>query len=148
MMRRGMLLLCCFLGACGESGPPTRGTATAFDSVCDKANDGKRVMLEGYLEFPQSFGAKDEDVMLRLRPARDMYVNIVGIGATFGSAANKVELPPQQFKKSDLKVHLNDGQIAGYKDKVRVSGTLYLPSSMAQVEFKCGLSNPLFESAQ
>lgn len=146
-MRRSLLLLCCLLGACGESGPPTPGTPIGFDTVCDKANDGKRVMLEGYLEFPQSFGAKDSSVMLRVRPSLDSWEKVVGIQANLGDATNNVAMPPLSFRKSDLKLHLADGKSAGYQDKVKVSGTMYLPSSMAQVEFKCGLSNPLFEAS-
>ena len=85
--------------------------------------------------------------MLRVRPKLDSWDKVVGIGVNLGSAANNVETPPQSFRKADLKLHLADGKTAGYQDKVKVSGTMYLPSSMAQVEFKCGLSNPLFESA-
>lgn len=144
-MRFASLLFCIFLASCGESGPPTRGVPVSFDAACAKANEGKRVMLEGYLEFPESFKASDATVMLRVRPSLDSLEHVVGASATLGSAANNVELPPQTFKRSDLKLHLANGQIAGYLDKVEVSGTMYYPSSMAQVEFKCGLGNTLYE---
>ena len=144
-MRNAIVLFSLFLGACGESGPPTRGGPVTFTAVCDKANEGKRVMLEGYMEFPRTFGASEETVMMRLRPSLDSWANVVGVGVNMGSGANNVEMPPQTFKNTDLKVHTADGQVVGYADKIKVSGTMYLPSSLAQVEFKCGLSNPLFE---
>ena len=147
-MRRTILLFCLFLGACGESGPPTRGVPVPFAGACDKANEGKRVMLDGYLEFPRSFGASEDTVMMRLRPSLDSWQNVVGVGVHMGTGANNVEMPPQTFKNSDLKAHTGDGQVVGYANKIKVSGTLYLTSSLAQVEFKCGLSNPLFERGE
>ena len=145
-MRSIVPLLCLFLIACGESGPPTRGVPVTFEAVCGKSNEGKRVMLEGFIEYPQSFKVSEETIMMRVRPSLTSWENVVGASARLGNAANNVEMPPKIFKRSDLKVHTADGQVAGYSDKVKVSGTMYYPSSMAQVEFKCGLTNTLFES--
>ena len=39
------------LMACSE-GPPTAGEPREFATVCDKANDGHRVAVEGYLRLP------------------------------------------------------------------------------------------------
>jgi hypothetical protein len=50
--------------------------------------------------------------------------------------------------QKDLKVTTNDGKTVGHTDRVRVSGRMYYPSSMANVEFKCGLDNTLIESAR
>ena len=143
------MLFCCFLGGCGSSGPPTRGNPVTFEAVCDKANDGKRILLEGYLDFPESFKYRgtDDTVMLRLKPAPDSKAAVVAASAKIGNGANHVEAPPKSFRREDLKLHTSDGQVAGYGQKVKVSGTMYYPSSMATVEFKCGLTNSLFESA-
>lgn len=147
-MRRGIVSFCFFLVACGESGPPTRGVPVGFDRVCDKANDGKRVMLEGYLSFPSSFHEDDITIMMRLWPSRESTGTPVGASARLGTAANNLEHPPDHYQKSDLKLHLADGQVAGYGDKVKVSGTMYFPSSIAHVEFTCGLTNTLYEREQ
>lgn len=147
-MRAAIVFFSLFLAACGESGPPTRGVPVAFSSVCEKANEGKRVMVEGFVTFPDSFHENDDTVMLRMRPSPAPEDTPLGVSATLGSAANHLEKPPDQYRKSDLKLHLADGQTAGYSDKVKVSGTMYYPSSIAHVEFKCGLTNTLYERGQ
>lgn len=85
--------------------------------------------------------------MMRLRPLFESRGTVVGIGVALGNGPNQVEMPPKSFSAADLKLHTQDGKVAGFRDKVKVSGTMYLPSSMATVEFKCGLSNVLIESA-
>jgi len=145
-MRLAAALFCVLLAGCGDSGPPTRGTPVSFADVCGKAYDGKRVMLEGFLRFPSEFKSDEVTVMLRLKPDPET-PDVVGVSAKLGNAVNNVELPPSSFRNSDLKLHTSDGQVVGYQDKVRVSGTMYYPSAIAHVEFKCGLSNTLFESA-
>lgn len=42
------LMIALALTACGAE-PPTAGQLLAFGQVCDKANDGQRVAVEGYL---------------------------------------------------------------------------------------------------
>jgi hypothetical protein len=147
-MRCAIVFFSLFLAACGESGPPTRGIPVAFRSVCEKTNEGKRIMVEGYVAFPDSFHENDDTVMLRMRPSLALEDTPVGVSATLGNETNHLEKPPDHYRKSDLKVHLADGQVAGYTDKVKVSGTMYYPSSIAQVEFKCGLTNTLYEHGQ
>ena len=147
-MRRAAVSLILFLTACGESGPPTRGTPVAFASVCEKSNEGKRVMVDGYVSFPQSFHEDDITVMLRMRPSLDLKDKPVGVSAKLGNETNNLEKPPDRYDKSDLKLRLADGQIAGYTDKLKVSGTMYYPSSIAKVEFSCGLTNTLYERSQ
>ena len=99
------------LGAC-TNGPATVGEPKAFSAVCDKANDGKRVAVDGYLRFPSLI--KKEILMLRLYKEGDLRGAPLGVSADFGSQANQVEKPPRQFADSDLKVHLAGGQVAGF----------------------------------
>jgi hypothetical protein len=47
----GLSLAAAALVAC-SAGPPTVGESRDFGSVCDKANDGHRVAVEGYLRLP------------------------------------------------------------------------------------------------
>jgi len=131
------------LGAC-TSGPATVGVPKEFPAVCDKANDGKRVAVEGYLRFPSVI--RKEILMLRLYKEGDLRGAPLGVSADFGSQANQVEKPPKQFADGDLKVHLADGQVAGFGTKVRVSGEVYFP--IVEQEFQCALSNPLVEVAR
>jgi len=133
--------------SCGSSEPPTTGTPTTFDHVCDKANEGKRLSLEGYLGFPEEFKERDSDVVLRLRNDPKATENIVGVVTNFGAEKNQVDKPGKSFSDADLKVHTTDGKVVGYTDKVKVSGTLGFPTALATVEFKCRLDNPLIESS-
>ena len=135
------------LAGCGDSGPPTVGQPTSFDAICNQANDGKRLSLEGYLSYPEQFKVRDSSTVIRLRSAPDATDNVVGVSMQFGSAANQVNKPGTSFSDADLKVVLADGKTVGYADKVKVSGTLGFPSAIAQVEFKCRLDNPLIEIA-
>src|SRR5262249_9087547 len=87
------LVLFTFLFAsCGESGPPTPGEMKDFGAVCDKANDGKRVAVEGYLRFPDSFKG-DQSAVLRLYKTADFAGTPIGVQIKIGSQANQMEMP-------------------------------------------------------
>lgn len=135
------------VSACGGGAPEpaTAGEAKDFASVCDKANEGRRVALVGYPRFPEKFTGT-QSVMLRLYKGSDYAGAPVGVQTRIGSQANQVELAPKQYTDKDPRAHTADGQAAGYGTKVRVSGKVYFP--MAGQDFKCGLENPLIESAR
>ena len=126
-MRITVVLSVLFLGAC-ESGPPTRGIPVPFNSVCNKDNEGKRVMVEGYVNFPHSFKEDELSIMLRMRPALGLEETPLGFSAKLGNEVNNIELPPTRFSDSDLKLHLAGGKVAGYADKLKVSGTMSIPA--------------------
>jgi hypothetical protein len=134
------------LGGCSSSsqGPPTAGESKDFAAVCDKANDGKRVAVDGYLRFPDSFTGA-QSVVLRLYKTADLSGQPIGMQTTMGNQANQVELAPKEYSDKDLKVHLSNGQIVGFGTKVRVSGDVYFP--IVAQNFTCALSNPLIELA-
>jgi hypothetical protein len=133
-----LLAILLLIAGC-DSGPPTAGTVVTFATVCDKANEDKRVALEGYLDFPPQFKAKDLTIMMRLRPtpfsAKDD--RIVGASVRLGAGPNHVALPPRKYTANDLRVTTNDGKTMSAADRVKVSGRMYYPSPMASVEFKC-----------
>jgi hypothetical protein len=139
----GLLIFC---AACGGSSSeaPTTGEPKDFASLCDKANEGKRVAVIGWLRFPEKFTGT-RSVVLRLYGFGDYAGTPVGVQTMIGNQANQVELAPKEFTDKDLKVHKSDGQVAGYGTRVKVSGKVYYP--LAGQDFKCGLENPLFESA-
>jgi len=140
-------LLTVHIAGC-DSGPPTAGTKVTFATVCDKANEDRRVALDGYLDFPSQFKGKDVTIMMRLRAAPFATENVIGASVKLGTGPNHVEKPPRSFTSKDLKVTTNDGKTVGYADRVRVSGRMYYPLPTANVEFKCGLDKTLIESAR
>jgi hypothetical protein len=140
----GLLILCAACGG-GASEPPTSGEMKDFASLCDKANEGKRVAVVGFLRFPEKFTGT-RSVVLRIYGSGDYSGAPVGVQTMIGSQANQVELAPKEFTDKDLKVHTSDGQVAGYGTRVKVSGKVYYP--LVGQDFKCGLENPLIESAR
>lgn len=139
-----VLMLCAFtLAACGDT-PPTAGTNTAFADACAKANDGKRIAVDGYLRFPESF-TDDGSVILRLFQTDSFNGDHIGVQTKFGTQPNQAENVANHFTDEDLKVHQDNGQIVGYGTKVRISGTVYFP--LVAQTFPCALENPLVTTA-
>jgi hypothetical protein len=147
MLRRILLATCLLsllLSACGGSAPPTEGQATDFATACDKANDGKRIAVVGYVRFPDSFTG-DQSVLLRMYDTNDFSGKPIGVQIDFGTQANQVEPVKDQYSDSDLKVHLSNGQVAQFGAQVKVSGKVYYP--IVSQDFDCALENPLVEAA-
>ena len=140
----GLLL---FFAACGGGAPepPGAGETKDFTSVCDKANEGKRVAVVGFLRFPEKFTGTSS-VVLRLYASSDYGGAPIGVQTKIGNQANQAELAPKEFTDKDLKVHTSDGQLAGYGTRVKVSGKVYYP--LVGQDFKCALENPLIESSR
>jgi hypothetical protein len=141
-----LTVLALMSASCGQKqGPPAAGEVKEFGAVCDKANDGKRVAVEGYLRFPSSFKG-GVSVVLRLYPSAEPRGKPVGVQMPIGGQANQMEMPPKKYSEKDLKVRLADGQVVGADTKVRVSGTVYFP--VVDQDFTCALSDPLVELAK
>ena len=136
-----------FFAACGGGAPepPTAGEMKDFASVCDKANEGKRVAVVGFPRFPEKFTGTSS-VVLRLYGTADYAGEPIGVQTKIGHDANQAELAPKEYTDKDLKVHTSDGQVAGYGTRVKVSGKVYYP--LVGQDFKCGLDKPLIESAR
>ncbi len=133
------------LAACSSaSEPPTSGELTTFDAVCNEANEGKRLALEGYLSLPTAFTG-DFSVVMRLFETAERNGTPVGSTMEFGEGPHTLDQVPTQYSDADLKFRAHDGTTLGYLDKVRLSGTMYYPASSASVDFTCGLTNPLIE---
>lgn len=132
------------LGACASE-PPTAGTATAFADVCDRANDGKRVAVDGYLIFPASF-TESTSVMMLMHEDDGFSGAPIGVQIPFGTEANQVEEVADQFSDDDMQLHLADGSVVGFRTPVTVSGKVYFP--MVDQEFACALENPFFELSE
>lgn len=143
----GIGLLALAFVACGGGStpePPTAGEMKDFASVCDKANEGKRVAVVGYPRFPEKFSGT-QSVVLRLYGGPDYGGMPIGVQTPIGRQANQAELAPKEYTDKDLKVHTAGGQVAGYGTKVKVSGKVYFP--LVGQDFKCSLENPFIESA-
>lgn len=143
------IALCMFalaFAACGgQTKPAAAGELKNFAEVCDKANEGKRVAVEGFLRLPSEVHVKT-GLVLRLYPTTEFTGKPVGVSADIGDGPNHIAMMPKEFGDKDLKVKTGDGQVAGFGTKVRVSGDVYVP--LVAQEFPCALSNPLVELAK
>src|SRR5579864_2257729 len=101
----------------GSEGPPSVGEPRTFDSVCDKANDGHRVAVEGYLRLPDTItvltnrggSSATEILVVRLFQSGTYAGTPIGVNFDTGSGANQMdELPRPSYTDADLKVHLPD----------------------------------------
>src|SRR5262249_6621590 len=90
-----LTVLTLLLASCSRSqGPPTVGELKEFGAVCDKGNDGKRVAVEGYLRFPESFTGR-QSAVLRLYRSADFTGTPIGVQMPIGGQANQMEMPPK-----------------------------------------------------
>ena len=144
-MRNVILLLSVLTAAGAQSGPPTPGVPVKFEDACAKANEGKRLMVEGYVDFPLSFDTDDKAVVMRVRPRLASWEYTVGAAAAFGHGPNNVEMPPLNFKNRDLRLHLADGRVVTYWNKVKVSGTMFYTTGQAPGAYTCGLKNTMYQ---
>jgi hypothetical protein len=137
------LLVVILVSGCSESAP-TVGEVKDFANACDKANDGQRIAVTGYLRLPDSF-SESPSVVLRLYETDDFDGQPIGVTINFGDQPNQVTEISDQYSDEDLQVHLADGEVASFGTRVRVSGKMYYPT--VSQDFLCGLSNPLVEAA-
>jgi hypothetical protein len=137
-------LIAFMLTSCSAPSAPTVGEDKDFASACDKANNGKRIALVGYLRLPDSFTG-DQSVVLRLYETNDYSGKPIGVQTEFGSQVNQAAPITDQYSDSDLKVHIANGQLAQFGTRVKVSGSVYFPA--VTQEFVCSLENPLVELA-
>ena len=144
--RIALCIVALAFAGCGsaEKKPPTPGEMKDFATICDKANDGKRVAVVGYLRLPEEVNRKTGPV-LRMYPTSEHSGKPVGVSTVIGSQPNQIAFMPKEFTDKDLKVNMANGQVAGFGTKVKVSGDLYFP--LVGQEFPCALSNPLVEPA-
>jgi len=146
------LLSMALIAACDEK--PTVGAPVTLTNVCDRSNDGKRVAVEGYLSLPSSFteGLTSESAPVVIRGGIPESGDVTFVWIGYGSGPNSMEKVPDTYSQRDLKVYTMDGAAVGYRDKVRVSGTVAFPSRRPyEVDtsdgrlLDCGLNTPLIE---
>ena len=121
------------------------------EDACTKANEGKRLMIEGYVDFPLSFDTDDNSLALRVRPSLSSWALTVGAVAPVGREPNHVEMPRlnnstrQGYSNRDVRLHLADGQTVTYWNKVKVSGTMYFATGLAPGAYSCALKDTRFD---
>lgn len=118
-----ILVLCCAAVACNTKGEPVEHA-----NACNPENDGKTLEVSGFLNDKGSLycsntgGGPVRCGFKLLANANDEK----GFSADIetGSGANAVEKPSGSYKREDLKVRDNNGNLINLAEKVKVTGKI------------------------
>ena len=140
------LIFAALLAGCGvdEPKPPTAGELKEFAAVCDKANEGKRVAVVGYLKYPEEIKNAKAGFVLQLFPTNERTGKPIGVSVSTGNQPNQTGFPPKEYTDQGMKITTASGEtVDAYGKPFKVSGDMYFPT-VGQV-FGCALSNPYIE---
>lgn len=132
---------------CNSDAPPTQGKLLTFDTVCDKDNEGKRVSLEGFLNFPGKFNAKAPLIVMRLQSAPTRTSKGIGVSLKLNAGTNTVEAPPDKYNERDLKATTWDRKTVYYNTRVKVTGEMSYSNSLDSLGFNCLIVDTRIELA-
>ena len=111
------------LAGCNSKGEPVE-----FAMACDPANEKKVVELSGFIKdkggvFCSNIGGGRLECGFTLT---NQLGGEKGVKADIeqGTGANTVEKLPSGFKKEDIKIHDNDGEIIALSEKVKLTGKM------------------------
>ncbi len=143
----GWLFALLSLTACDAGVPAKAGTKVTFDDVCDKGNEGKRVSLEGFLDFPARFNAKASSIVMRFHAAPSRSARAIGARTRLSAGSNTVIAPPDRYNETDLKVITHDGKFAGYRTRLKLTGIAGFSDSLETRDFTCFIKDVRIELA-
>jgi len=110
------------------TGCNTTGVPVEHAKACDAENDGKTVEVTGFLNDKGSLFCSNTGG----GPVRCGFKLLASVGddkgisadVETGGGANEVEKPASGYKKEDIKLRDNNGNLITYADKVRVTGKI------------------------
>lgn len=121
------LILAVVVFAAGGCSSPT-GTPVEFANACNPDNEKKYVEVAGYLDartsvFCSNIGGGPVTCGLDLKETPEGS-NAVRVDVEQGTSANTIEELPRGYKKEDIKIRDNGGDVINLADKVRVTGEM------------------------
>jgi hypothetical protein len=129
-----MLLMCSIFTACNQTGTPVE-----YARACDTENEKKYIEVSGYLDdkggvFCSNTGGGPVRCGFKLleSPGAEK-----GFSADIeqGSWANNVEKLQSGYKKEDIKIHDNSGNIINTADKVKLVGKMNVAKNASNPEY-------------
>lgn len=123
------------VGCGGGSDPPT---PVALAAACDDANDGRQVIVEGYLRFPERLRISTSTVI-------DVFAEPGGRGdrqqveLPIGDQPNQLERPSATYTPTSLRVTAADGAEVTINDRVRIT------AEVARDDTGCLMRDPQVE---
>ncbi|MBN2534769.1 MAG: hypothetical protein JXB88_17925 [Spirochaetales bacterium] len=142
MKIRGIILIfsiLTFFYSC-ESKEQEQPEYITFDSVFESKYNPVKILgwtfhrsisIEGYLNIKMTTALKAERINLILFEKPDSMGRSITVNMSFGYNENQVERLPRYYSNDDLKVHTKNNEIAGVKDRVRITGKRYCHNSDA-----------------
>jgi len=120
----GILFLCCAAVGCN-----TTGTPVEYSKACTVENDKKYIEVSGFLSPRRSIycsntGGGPVRCGVNLLETADSEKDNLSADIERGTSANNIEEVKGSFKKEDIKIHDNNGNIINLAEKVRVTGKL------------------------
>lgn len=126
-MKNSLILIlgfiCIFVAACNKTGEPVE-----FSKACSIENEKKYVEVSGFLDdkggvFCSNIGGGNVKCGFSLRenPGSE---NAIKADIEQGTWANNVEKLERGYKKEDIKIHDNSGNVIDLADKVKLTGEM------------------------
>ena len=117
--------LCLAAMGCGSS----PGTQVEYAKACSAENDKKNIEVSGFLSprrsvFCSNTGGGPVKCGVNLLETADSAKDNLSADIVQGTGANNIEEVKGSFKKEDIKIHDDSGNLVNLADKVRVTGVL------------------------
>jgi hypothetical protein len=114
--------MCCLVTSCNKTGTPVE-----YGKACDAANDNKVIEVAGYIDDAGSLFCSNTGGPMTCGFKLKQNVGDkqgISIDIQTGSSSNTVEKPSGSYKREDLKIRDNSGNLVNLADKYRVTGTM------------------------
>lgn len=125
---RMMVILCVLLAILSLVGCKKDAVRVDISKLCSPENEKKYVTTSGYLDdkgsiFCSNIGGGRMDCMLDVT-ADVGGAKVCGADTEEGSGENQIEKLPRGYKREDIKIHDNGGNVIRLSDKVTLSGQM------------------------
>jgi hypothetical protein len=116
--------VCGFAAACNQTGVPVE-----YAKACTPENDKKYIEVSGFLSprtsvYCSNTGGGPVRCGVNLLETVNSEKDNISADIERGTSANNIEEIKSSFKKEDIKIHDNNGNIINLSDKVKVTGKM------------------------
>ncbi|HEY8559596.1 MAG TPA: hypothetical protein VIL74_04270 [Pyrinomonadaceae bacterium] len=120
-----LVFLCLAAAGCGSA----PGTPVEYAKACAAENDKKNIEVTGFLSprrsvFCSNTGGGPVRCGVNLLETADAQKDNFSADIERGTGANNIEEIKGSFKREDIKIHDNDGNLVNLAEKVKVTGVL------------------------
>lgn len=120
MRAAGIACIAFVVAACSSPHP---GKTATFANVCDKANEGERVTIDGYVGLLGSVMLCSDTCSLDLYPTSKVGgMGGISFSVQVGTGKSQMAELPDHYSESDVKIETSDGTVVSTGGKVRVTG--------------------------